>query len=270
MKCFRFFYLFLILFSISGFSQEKFTNHTVKKGETVSGIAKKYHVDPKVIFELNPDASKGLALNSILIIPDTATKSVSVESNKNQTEETKHKVLPKETLFSIAKKYNIKVQDLYTFNPNLEKEGLKNGQLLNVTKPNSVGEKVVEKGTTTVSKKNVEDVIITKIEGVDYEVLPKETLYSIAKTYGITVDRLEKANPILQTEELKIGQKIIIPVKPYNPNAIVASPKEEIKTIETPKATPVVEAKKTEVEKPKEKVVVASKSTLENNPKSAE
>jgi cell wall-associated NlpC family hydrolase len=57
--------------------------------------------------------------------------------------------------------------------------------------------------------------------------LPKETKYSISKAYGVSIDRLEKANPILQTEELKIGQKIIIPVKLYDPNAVVENVKKE-------------------------------------------
>ena len=216
-----------------------------------------------------------------------------------------YEVLPKETLYSIAKAYGITVDRLEKANPILQTEGLKIGQKIIIPvkpyDPNAVVAspkeeiKTVEtpKATPVVEVKKTEvekpkekvvvaskptlennpksaDVSTTVAEGVDYEVLPKETLYSIAKAYGITVDRLEKANPILQTEGLKIGQKIIIPVKPYNPNAVVASSKEEIKTVETPKATPVVEVKKTEVEKPKEKVVVASKPTLENKPKSAE
>lgn len=265
MKCLRSFYLFFILCSISGFSQEKFTNHTVKKGETVSGIAKKYNIDQKAIYELNPDASKGLGVNSILIIPNTtAAKSVSVESFQNQAEDIQHKVFPKETLFSIAKKYKVKVQDLYAINPNLEKEGLKNGQVINITKSNSIVAKTYEKGNTSESKNNSEDVITTKTEGIDYEVLPKETKYSIAKTYGISVERLEKANPILQTEELKIGQKLIIPVKPYNPNVVVA-PKEEVKVIETPKTVPVIAVKKPEVEKAKDLITIEDKRVVANN-----
>jgi LysM repeat protein len=45
------------------------------------------------------------------------------------------------------------------------------------------------------------------------EILPQETKYSIAKQYKITVAELDAANPILEREALKIGQKIIIPVK---------------------------------------------------------
>lgn len=41
--------------------------------------------------------------------------------------------------------------------------------------------------------------------------MSKETLWGISKKYNVTVDELKKANPLLETEGLKIGQKIIIP-----------------------------------------------------------
>jgi LysM repeat protein len=253
MKCIRLFYLFFILSSVCGFSQETFTRHTVEKGETISEIAKKYHVEPKAIYELNPDASKGIKCKSVLIIPKTSSLGEKYAENKNQKSGLTHKVLNKETLFSIAKKYKVKVQDLYVLNPNLEKEGLKNGQIINITKSN-------------VSDILNENAIET--DGIAYEVLPKATKYSIAKTYGISVERLEKANPILQTEELKVGQKIIIPVKSYNPSIAVVEPaKGVIEVAETSKIVSNVEVKKPEIEKPTEKVVAQKTTAVVENVK---
>jgi LysM repeat protein len=261
MKCIRLFYLFFILSSVCGFSQETFTKHTVQKGETISEIAKKYHVEPKAIYELNPDASKGIKYKSILIIPKTSSQREKYAENNNQKSGLTHTVLPKETLFSIAKLYKVKVQDLYALNPNLEKEGLKNGQIINITKSNEA-----EKGND--SKINFAEKVIPESEGVEYEVLPKATKYSIAKTYGISVERLEKANPILKREELKVGQKIIIPVKSNNPNIAVVEPaKVENKVAETPKVIANVEVKKIEIEKPKEKVVTQKTTDVIENVK---
>ncbi|MNS89862.1 Murein DD-endopeptidase MepS/Murein LD-carboxypeptidase precursor [compost metagenome] len=65
----------------------------------------------------------------------------------------------------------------------------------------------------TVVSAPVKEVIEEKKETVVYEVLQNETKYSIAKKYGISVPDLDKANPILEAESLKIGQRINIPVK---------------------------------------------------------
>lgn len=48
---------------------------------------------------------------------------------------------------------------------------------------------------------------------VSHEVLPKETLTSISKKYGITIDELVGNNPFLKAEGLKVGQVLAIPTK---------------------------------------------------------
>ena len=48
-----------------------------------------------------------------------------------------------------------------------------------------------------------------------HEVLGRQTLYSISKAYGISMEEIIEANPKLKldTEGLKVGQLILIPVK---------------------------------------------------------
>jgi LysM repeat protein len=48
-------------------------------------------------------------------------------------------------------------------------------------------------------------------EGKEHVVAKGETLTTIAKAYGVTVDDLKKANNISNPNEIKIGQKLIIP-----------------------------------------------------------
>jgi|GEM_PF-2287448 len=44
-------------------------SHKVMMGETVMMIAKKYHITPKDIYELNPDATQGISYNMMINIP---------------------------------------------------------------------------------------------------------------------------------------------------------------------------------------------------------
>jgi cell wall-associated NlpC family hydrolase len=233
MRYFGWFYLILFLSSMSLFSQEKFKKHTVAKGETISEIAQKYNVKPEMIYELNPDAVNGIKGKMVLLIPTNTKQNPAVAApaiTSNLPEKT-HEVLPKETLYGIAKQHHIAIDDLYRINPNLEKEGLKIGQTIKIPQTaleDFVVAKEVEKPTdvekTTVSQKNSpkEETIIAlkndeKLEiptqGIGYEVLPKETLYSISRKYGIKLADLQNANPALGTTSLKVGQKITVPVK---------------------------------------------------------
>lgn len=43
--------------------------HRVMMGETVMLIAKKYHITPKDIYDLNPDATQGISYNMMINIP---------------------------------------------------------------------------------------------------------------------------------------------------------------------------------------------------------
>ena len=102
--------LFLVFsFSFAEASaQEQYRQHKVAQGETVYSIAKKYGISEAAIYRLNPDAKAGIGLNSVLIIPSED----SINTASVQVDFKKHRVKRKETLFSIAKKYGIKVDDI--------------------------------------------------------------------------------------------------------------------------------------------------------------
>lgn len=224
--------LFVFFSSLNVFSQEKYTQHAVAKGETISGIAKQYNIKTNEIYELNPDARNGIKFKSLLLIPIKAKKNtVSTTKSTNNSPKIMHEVLAKETLYGIAKQHNIAIEDLYKSNPDLEKEGLKKGQIINIPQTAfddlviaKEPEKTIEDKKPNVSKNDIpkkeivaasktEDKIEIPTEGITHEVLPKESLYSIAKQYKITLSDLQKANPKLVSKTLKAGQIINVPVK---------------------------------------------------------
>ncbi|HWS59386.1 MAG TPA: LysM peptidoglycan-binding domain-containing protein [Flavobacterium sp.] len=178
-------FVFLLMFSCAVLAQN-YQKHKVEKGETIAQIAQKYSVTPYDIYQLNPDAQSGIKPNSVLLIPKKNNP-----ANTNSKGIT-HKVEPKETLYGIENKYGVSDEALKKANPDLEKLGLQIGQTLIIPSNTAV--------KTTVS---------TSEKAVYHEVLPKETKYSIAKQYGITIEELEKRNPEI-IPNLPIGYKLII------------------------------------------------------------
>lgn len=202
----------LFFFSVGVFSQEKFTKHKISKGENITVIAKKYGVKVKDIQDANPNAPKVLKLNSVLLIPNknvrTAQKSPQNEVSKTQNIANNtpgsHEVLQKETLWGIAKKYNVSVDELKKANPALETDGLKIGQHLNIPS-NAV---VSSENAVNTNGAKPEIVPIANTE-LNVKVQVKETKYSIAKKYGITVAELERQNPSIK-KKLRVGQSLKI------------------------------------------------------------
>lgn len=121
--------------------------HTVEKGETVYGIAKKYKTTEEKIFELNPEAKKGIAVGQVLKVPvGPVSNSTTTNTNggnkvvpenivKDPTVGTsdivlvEHRVQKGESIYGISKLYQVSEDSLKQFNPSLS-EGLKMGAVL--------------------------------------------------------------------------------------------------------------------------------------------
>ena len=178
----KYFLLFLLCLSQSIFAQqEKTFKHLIQKEETLASIAKKYNVSPAEIIKLNPGVEKGIQENTSILIPNK--NSISYIFKKNDVASvayTKHVVGPKETLFSIARDFNVSVKDLDELNAENLKDGLKIGQ--EILLPN-------KKKTLNGQARVINN------ETIFHVVQPKETKYSISKQYGITIEQLELQNP---------------------------------------------------------------------------
>ncbi len=103
-----------------------------------------------------------------------------------------HEVKKGETSFGIAKKYKIDLNLFFDFNPSAS-DGIKKGDFLKI--PVLVKDSTIQEQDTSIKK---------------HKVIKGETLWSIAKKYGVEVDVIKTYNQ-LNTNELKIEQVIFIP-----------------------------------------------------------
>ena len=115
-----------------------------------------------------------------------------------------HDVVKGETLYSLAKRYGVTVDNIVAANESLA-EGLKSGQRIKIP--------IVEQSQTAS-----ESLVTTKT----HKVARRETLYSLSKMYGVTVEALCEANPEVAHKGLKAGQIINIPLMklPAEPNPV--------------------------------------------------
>jgi len=194
---------FVFVFCSSALAQN-YKTHKVNPGETIEEIAKKYMVTPFDIYALNPDAKTSLIPNAILIIPNSKflEKPIEVEEIKVISSKT-HKVRRKETLYSIAQKYNIKVEDIKKYNTRLYSENLRKGDKLKIPSFGKV--KTTSNLANTIKK---------------YKVLAKEGKWRVAYKFGISVPELEGLNPKM-IDSLQVGQEINVPNIAANEEKII-------------------------------------------------
>ncbi|MCB9071809.1 MAG: LysM peptidoglycan-binding domain-containing protein [Prevotellaceae bacterium] len=145
-------------------------------------------------------------------------------------------VEPKDGLYAISRKFGVSQADLHACNKGLQ-SGLTIGQIILVP---VVGPVVKENPTGTF---------------ITHEVLPKQTLYSLSRQYGVSVDELIANNPEAASG-LTIGMQLKIPVK------TLQTSKQTVKTsVPTPPVVTKIE-KEEKTEMPQRTHVVQRKETL--------
>ena len=155
--------------------------YVVQKGDTLYSIANKLGTTVSELKKENNLTSNTLQIGEVLRIP---TKEIYEE------EENIYIVKKGDSLYSIAKKYNTTVEELKRIN-NLTSNILSIGQVLKLP---SDKESNIEKEENTIS----------------YTVQKGDSLYSIARKYDTTIDRIKDLNN-LTTNLLSIGQVLLIP-----------------------------------------------------------
>ena len=155
--------------------------YVVQKGDTLYSIANKLGTTVSELKKENNLTTNTLQIGEVLRIP---TKEIYEE------EENIYIVKKGDSLYSIANKYNTTVDELKRIN-NLTSNILSIGQVLKLPSDKANN---VEKEENTIS----------------YTVQKGDSLYSIARKYDTTIDRIKDLNN-LTTNLLSIGQVLLIP-----------------------------------------------------------
>ena len=196
---------------IENIDGRKYYIHEVKPGHTVYSIAEAYDISPKDIYNYNPEAKKVIEPSQMLKIPVSLVDGRELEPDEKEKEGAsskqksfsekkikEHLVKEKETLYSLARKYNTSVSRLKELNPNTV-DILEKGQKIKVP-----ARKKRQSSTSSKEKISKNDSLIL------YEVEKGETLYRIAANHDISVDTIIKMNPGV-ADGLEAGTVIKLP-----------------------------------------------------------
>lgn len=198
---------FLFLTSIPVFSQEypvveehgeKYYLYQVQPGNTLYGISKGFLISTGDILKTNPELAEGLKAGQTIRIP------ISKENKKLQKKDAPvlqnnqllHTIQKGETLYAIAKKYNVTQEQILRKNPQSEM-GLKVGEIIKIPLLPTPGQ-----APDTLAQS----------EWITHTVRKGETLYSLARQYNVNIDSISIINNGLP-QGLQEGQVIYIPIK---------------------------------------------------------
>jgi len=178
-------------------SRRLFFYYIVKKQETLYGISQKNGVTIDAIKAINPDLGEYPRTGETLKIPYLKDEAITREANRGESSII-HTVQKGETLYGIAKTYDVTIGEIKNANPGLT-DALDTGASIVIPNQESITETEEQP-----DKKSDSPGII------EHEVVLGETLYSIASKYAVSIDSLKKYNPGL-ISYISPGQVLIIP-----------------------------------------------------------
>lgn len=182
----------------SGTNPNNLFMYTVKSGDTLYGIARKYNTTVQKIRDLNYLKSDNLSIGDVIRIPEmyTPEDEMFMPSFKNYI------VQKGDTLYSIARNNNIDVNTLIKDN-GLQNNNLTVGSVIRIRI--SSGNEEVEEcfGEDYTPPESTPTIIYTVKSG--------DSLYKIANKYNTSVSIIQSLNN-LTSNNLNIGQQLKIPV----------------------------------------------------------
>ena len=181
----------LLIPSNSGTNPNNIFMYTVKSGDTLYGIARKYNTTVDEIMKLNYFKSTILQPGQVIRIPEMYFK----EEEMFLPNYVNYTVKKGDTLYSIARNNNVSVDTLIKDN-GLTSNILSLGQIIRIRTPQTIVEECFGPSYTPPTEET-------------YTVKKGDNLYSIARKYNTTVQEIKKKNN-LSSNLLSIGQKLII------------------------------------------------------------
>lgn len=182
----------------------RYQEHVVEAGQTLYGISRHFAVPLDELLRQNPATAQGLSVGQVVLIP---LEGINRREQRNaptmRDGDLVHTVARKETLFGVAQRYKVDINDLLERNPEAT-GGLKEGM------------------TLVIPMARVKDVAAAQLtpaaegDATMHLVEPGETLYALSKRYGVTGDAIQAANGGLP-EGLKAGHYVRIPLPTTEP-----------------------------------------------------
>lgn len=196
-------------------------SHTVAQGQTLYSISKLYNTTVDEIIKFNPGSAEKLSIGQKLIIPSNSKETAKAKDGKNTK---RHTIQPGETLYRLSKMYNITTDELCAANPGLSISNFRAGETIVIPVKGNETDTTQAAATAPLVKDEKRPVIVGT-----HKVQRKESIESICKDYGITVEELIEANPTLQNRKLKRKMVLNIPAPSTKPVPAIKEVVEEKK-----------------------------------------
>jgi LysM repeat protein len=175
--------------------------HTVRRGETLSQIGRRYDVSVGALVRENGLADADLiVVGRRLQIPGTASAAPAAKARV-------HTVAAGETLSAIAGRYGVTVTELVAANRVRNADRILVGARLDI--PGAGGEP--GPAVPQRSLADIPSVSVPPLLTLTHTVRPGDSVGAIARAYGVSPATLVSANELANANLIRVGEQLIVP-----------------------------------------------------------
>lgn len=208
----------------------KYIVYTVKKGETLYSLLKRFETTEKEFYEANPKLSRSESIRAgdeiyfpvkekneepvAEIKPQTNDSPANDDTPRDDAKYIYHTVAKGETLYKITKQYDISIDDLIAENPTLSDRPLSIGETIRIPRKQTTGSNIVEATPENNDNSDENTHHITDIEQENTEPELSDTANTLTDKKNFTIALLmsfeTEANirDLASQEKRKVPQKI--------------------------------------------------------------
>jgi len=189
----------------------KTIDYRVEEDDTLALIAQKFDVELETIRQLNYLLDDNIFVGQILQIP--YREGITAEGAPTPTPQPFSYVVEEgDSLGSIAQQFGVSAVSI------MEENNLQNPNSVFIGQALIIPNYVPPSSNTSASNESTDSTNNDTAggeensgDGVSHVVQPGETLYGIAQKYGIDANTIADANNVANRNQLRVGQKLIIP-----------------------------------------------------------
>lgn len=170
-----------------------FERYTIMAGDTLFALARRFGTTVEAIQRANPGLDpNSLRVGQIICIPSPAPPPTECPAGFQR-----YTIVAGDTLFALARRFGTTVDALLRANPGIDPESLRVGQIIcvpSVPAPPPPGQ--------------------CPAGLVPYTIRSGDTLFALARATGTTVAEIQRNNPGIDPNNLRVGQIICLPRLP--------------------------------------------------------
>lgn len=187
------------LLDLSDADRLRWTQHEIKPGESLSGIASQHQTTVAELKKANKINTHFIRAGAKLLIPittahaDEAAATLVANRKLQQGKKLNYAVKAGDTWWNIAKAYAVDVVELTQWNHKAPSDILHSGQRLVIWQPNQLP---------------------SKLKAINYTIRNGDSLWTISRRFNVTVNKVKEWNGLSDRTLLQPGQKLTLYVDP--------------------------------------------------------